>query len=456
MTPGARLQAAVEILETLDALLPGGEIPADRFLAGYFRARRYMGSGDRAAVRAHVYGVLRSWACLDWWLARNKAPITARSRVIAAQLLVRENALEMNLATLAAHFSGEGYGPALLSEAERTLAGALEGRTLHHEDQPLLVIANCPFWLESPLTRAFGDGLGEEMAAINQTALVDLRINPLRVSRKEARDILACQGVECAVTPYSPWGLRTKRNVILSGLPAYGKGLVEVQDEGSQLVSLLVAVKPGMRIADYCAGAGGKTLALAAMMEGRGTLVACDVARKRMGDLPSRLKRAGIGNVTLHVLDENESQKKRGKNWAKRHTRSFDRVLVDVPCSGSGSWRRNPDARWRLSPESVAKYAARQEDILLRAAQLVKPGGRLVYATCSVLCEENEDVVAAFLAAHEEFATIPVENVWVETIAAMEGGVAFGKILESGEWLHLTPARHGCDGFFVAVMERHG
>lgn len=456
MTPGARLQAAVEILESLEMPSSSGVVPADRFLAGYFRARRYMGSGDRAAVRAHVYGVLRCRACLDWWLARHDMPATSRSRVIAAQLLEREDGPEMVSAALAAHFNGEGYGPAPLSEAERALAGALAGCALRHDDQPPLVTANCPSWLGPFLARAFGDGLGEEMAALNLTAPLDLRINPLRVNREEACDILARQGVVCRPTPYSPWGLRAEGHVTLSALPVFRKGLVEVQDEGSQLTALLVGAKPDMSVADYCAGAGGKTLALAAMMEGRGTLMACDVARKRMADLPSRLKRAGIGNVTLHVLDEDESPKKRGGSWAKRYTGGFDRVLVDAPCSSSGAWRRNPDARWRLSAEAVAEHVTRQEDILFRAARLVKPGGRLVYATCSILCEENEDVVTNFLAAHEKFATLPVGKVWAETVAAIEGGAGFGDMKESGEWLYLSPARHGCDGFFVAVMERRG
>ena len=454
MTPGARLQAAVDILDSLDAPPSAGAIPADRFLAGYFRSRRYMGSGDRAAVREHVYEVLRGRAGLDWWLARQDMPTTSRCRVIAAQLLEGEDAPATDADTLAALFNGEGYNPAPLNEAERALSRALGGCALHHDDQPPLVTANCPSWLGPSISRTFGDGMAEEMAALNHMAPLDLRINPLRTGRDAARECLARQGVTCQPTPYSPWGLRTKGHVTLSGLPAYAKGLVEVQDEGSQLVALLVDAKPGMNVADYCAGAGGKTLALAAAMAGRGKLTACDVARKRMVGLPSRLKRAGIGNVTLHVLDQSERPKKRGGSWAKRHGGSFDRVLVDAPCSGSGAWRRNPDARWRLNAESVADHATLQQDILAHAARLVKTGGRLIYATCSILCEENEDVVTNFLETHDEFATLPVSNVWVDTITLMEGGADFSDMKESGEWLRLSPARHGCDGFFVAIMER--
>ena len=469
VTPGARLQAAVEILESLDAPPSGGGVPADRFLAGYFRSRRYMGSGDRAAVRAHVYGALRGRACLDWWLARHDMPASARNRVIAAQLLENpspeiENTPAMDADALAALFNGQGYGPAPLNEAERKLAEALTGCVLRHDDQPPLVAANCPSWIEPFLVRAFGDGLAEEMAALNQTAPLDLRINPKRVSRDEAREILVSQGVVCTDTPYSPWGLRAEGHATLSALPAYTKGLVEVQDEGSQLVALLTGAEPGMKVADYCAGAGGKTLALTAAMKGRGMLIACDVARKRMADLPPRLKRAGIGNVTIHVLEETkshvleetESPKKRGASWAKRHEKSFDRVLVDAPCSGSGAWRRNPDARWRLSADSLSGHVACQEEILARAARLVKPGGRLVYATCSTLCEENEDVVTGFLGTHGEFTTLPVGNVWADTIAAREGGGDFSEVRDKGDWLHLSPAGHGCDGFFVVIMERHG
>jgi 16S rRNA (cytosine967-C5)-methyltransferase len=454
MTPGARLQAAQEILESLDMPPSAGVVPADRFLAGYFRSRRYMGSGDRTAVRAHVYGVLRGRACLDWWLARQDMPAISRNRIIAAQLLKGEDLPAIDSASIATIFNGQGYGPAPLNEAEQALVKALTGCALRHEDQPPMVTANCPSWIEASLVRAFGNGFEKEMAALNQTALLDLRINPQRASRDEVCAILASEEVFCRPTPHSPWGLRAEKYVPLSGLSAFRKGLVEVQDEGSQLVALLTGVEQGMSVADYCAGAGGKTLALAAAMEGQGTLMACDVAQKRMTDLPLRLKRAGIGNVTLHVLDETESPKKRGGSWAKRHKASFDRVLVDAPCSGSGAWRRNPDARWRLDALSLSDHVARQKDILASAAQLVKPRGRLVYATCSILREENEDVVEAFLGGYPEFSTLPVGDVWAETVALMEGSAGFGGMKEKGEWLHLSPARHGCDGFFVAIMER--
>jgi 16S rRNA (cytosine967-C5)-methyltransferase len=217
--------------------------------------------------------------------------------------------------------------------------------------------------------------------------------------------------------------------------------LVEVQDEGSQIAALLVGARPGMRVVDFCAGAGGKTLALAAGMENRGKLVACDVSASRLERAVRRLRRAGVSNVERRALSSERDK------WVKRHGSGFDRVLVDAPCLGTGTWRRNPDAKWRATPANLAELVIRQQEILVSAARLVRPGGRLVYATCSLLREENEDQAEAFLAAAPEFTLVPAALIWAETIGGSSPG---------GErYLRLTPAQHGTDGFFVATFERH-
>jgi len=267
-----------------------------------------------------------------------------------------------------------------------------------------------------------------------------LRVNLLKADRATARRALAGEGVDVAPTPWSPVGLRLNERVALGGLAAFKDGLVEVQDEGSQLTALLVDARPGMRVVDFCAGAGGKTLALAAGMANRGKLVACDVSARRLERAVRRLRRAGVGNAERRVLTSERDK------WVKRHAGGFDRVLVDAPCLGTGTWRRNPGDKWRVTPEDLADLVVRQQQILRGAARLVQPGGRLVYATCSVLREEDEAQAEAFLAAEPEFSVVPAARAWHETI----GGAAPG----SYRYLRLTPARHGTDGFFVAIFER--
>jgi 16S rRNA (cytosine967-C5)-methyltransferase len=278
------------------------------------------------------------------------------------------------------------------------------------------------------------------MAALNALASIDLRVNLLKADWETARRALAAEGVAAEPTPWSPVGLRLAERVPLGGLSAFKEGLVEVQDEGSQITALLADARPGMRVVDFCAGAGGKTLALAAGMANRGKLVACDVSAHRLERAVRRLRRAGVGNAERRVLTSERDK------WVKRHAGGFDRVLIDAPCLGTGTWRRNPGDKWRVTPEDLASLIVRQQEILRSAARLVRPGGRLVYATCSVLREEDEAQAAAFLLAEPEFSVVPAARVWNETIGGLSPG---------GErYLRLTPERHGTDGFFVAILER--
>ncbi|HXC91667.1 MAG TPA: RsmB/NOP family class I SAM-dependent RNA methyltransferase, partial [Stellaceae bacterium] len=279
-----------------------------------------------------------------------------------------------------------------------------------------------------------------EMAALNAAAPVDLRVNLLKADRETVRRVLAAEGVAAEPTPWSPLGLRLAARAPLSGLKAFKDGLFDVQDEGSQLAALLAGARPGMRVVDFCAGAGGKTLALAAGMANRGKLVACDVSARRLERAGLRLRRAGVGNVERRVLSSENDK------WVKRHAGGFDLVFVDVPCLGTGTWRRNPDAKWRSQPEDLAELILLQQQILRSAARLVRAGGRLVYATCSLLREEDAAQAEAFLAGSPDFALLPAARAWAETI---------GRTSPSGEdYLFLTPARHGTDGFFVAIFER--
>jgi 16S rRNA (cytosine967-C5)-methyltransferase len=378
--------------------------PADAIANDYFRARRFIGSGDRRAVSDRVWRVLRTYRRLSWWLGEHVTP----RLLVAASLLLDGEPLD--------GFSGGRFAPTPLTPSERAVLARLEGRSLDHPSMPDAVRLEVPDWLLPRVEPA-------ELRALLEPAPLDLRVNLLKATREEARAALAAEGLEATPTVLSPWGLRIQgRRQVTTG-PAFRSGLVEIQDEGSQLIAALVDARPGMRVADLCAGAGGKTLALAMTMQNRGQLVACDVSAARLDNAVHRLRRAGVHNVERHLLEP-------GDKWLKRRAGSFDRVLVDAPCTGIGTWRRNPDARLRLTEADLAELLPKQSVIRDRAASLVRTGGRLVYATCSLLSEENEDQVTAFLSRHPDFARV--------------------------DGLSLSPARHGTDGFFAAVLERKG
>lgn len=435
MTPGAQTAAAIDILSEIETAAR----PADDAAADYFHRRRYIGAKDRAEIASQIYAVLRHRAALDWWIARisrgSLAP-AARSRALAGLVLVAGRPPN----AVAASCDGDRFRPAKLDPAEARLLDGLCGRTLRHPEMPRAVAHDVPDWLEPYLDRTFGKHLEREMAGLNAPAPIDLRVNLLKADRDKVRRALAAEGVAAEPTPLSPIGLRLHKRAPLSGLAAFRDGLFDVQDEGSQVAALLAGARPHMRVVDFCAGAGGKTLALAAQMANRGKLVACDVSARRLERAARRLRRAGVTNVERRVL-ESERDK-----WVKRHAGSFDRVFVDAPCLGTGTWRRNPDAKWRAAPRDLAELALRQQQILVSAARLVRPGGRLVYATCSLLHEENEGQAEAFLAAQPDFAPVPAAQAWAETIG--------GAPPTRGPYLLLTPARHGTDGFFVAIFER--
>jgi 16S rRNA (cytosine967-C5)-methyltransferase len=429
MTPSARIASAIELLSMVEA---ASRKPADAVANAFFRDRRFIGSGDRRAVSERVWSVMRARRRLGWWLERAGVEVTPRL-LVAASLFLEGWTLE----GVKQSFSGGQFGPTHLSTPEAAALKALEGHTLSHPDMPEAVRLEVPDWLVPHLRARFGDAVGAEMDAMGQPASLDLRVNLLKGTREQAVAALAGEGIVAVPTELSPWGLRVEgRRPVTTG-PTFQSGLVEIQDEGSQLVALMVGAAPGMRVADWCAGAGGKTLALAMTMANKGSIVACDVSEPRLEGAVRRLRRAGVHNVERHLIAP-------GDKWAKRRAESFDRVLVDAPCTGTGTWRRNPDARLRLVERDLAELVPKQAQILSAAARLVRKGGRLVYATCSVLVEENEAQVQAFMAARPEFSVVPLARAW--------GGA--GAPPGGGDFLSLTPRRHGTDGFFTAVLER--
>ncbi len=408
--------------------------PADSVVSGWLRSRRRMDDRDRGAVLALLDQTLRHRARLGWWLNRQGVADTPRGRLLA-WLVLGEGRTPDKVDRL---FGGVSSGPQPLTARETALLKALKGHTPDHPDMPEEIRLECPDWAADPLRRRFGEAFDAEMAAMLTPAPLDLRVNTIKSTRAAVLRDMADRGLPAAPSRIAPNGIRLSERLSLTRLPGLKEGAVEVQDEGSQLVALLVDAQPGDRVVDFCAGAGGKALAIAAQMNNKGHLVACDVSEGRLKRCAERLRKAGLHNVQTRLL-ESETDR-----WVKRHKGGYDRVLVDAPCSGTGTWRRNPDARWRPEEDQgLGALVSLQARILASAARLVRPGGRLVYATCSLLPEENEAQVATFLAAHPEFGVIPVRQAGVLEVPSAHA-----------DYLSLTPARHDTDGFFAAVLQR--
>ena len=408
--------------ETLLAALFASSFPADAVISRYFRQNPKLGQADRAWIAEAVYAVLRRKRSLAERCFEN---LTSRRLLLAWLACVQG----MNRREL----------EPLLSESEsKWLAQA---KAVRSDDFPPAIQLDLPDWLYDTLSTRFDHSeLNALAAALNQSAPLDLRVNPLKLGRDELLARLQTDGMAASACPYSPLGIRLAQKPSLARHPLFLDGSFEVQDEGSQLLGFLLNPKRGEMVADFCAGAGGKTLLLGALMRSQGRLYAFDVAEKRLAKLKPRLARSGLSNVhPARIESENDIR-------IKRLAGKLDRVLVDAPCSGLGTLRRNPDLKWRQTPDTVRELSARQAAILNAAASLVKTGGRLVYATCSLLEAENEAVIADFLATHPGFVTRPASEVLQKQGIVLETGQA--------DSLHLLPHRHHCDGFFAAVMER--
>lgn len=390
--------------------------PADETLSRYFRSHRNLGQSERAFVAETLFAVLRRKRSLE------AAAGSEEPRLLVAAALVR-----------------------VLGHSGRALSGLFDDelvarlRSADAESFPLAVRAELPDWLWLRLASARGEQEALRLAqALANPAPLDLRVNLARASREEVLARLAADGLEPRATPYSPAGIRLAGKPPINRHPLFKDGLIEVQDEGSQLIAWLLAPRRGEMIADYCAGAGGKTLAVAALMRGTGRIYAFDTSPKRLASLAPRAARASITNVHAVVLAAGQDAR------VKRLAGKLDRVLVDAPCSGFGTLRRNPELKWRYGETAVAELAEKQRRILSAASRLLKPGGRLVYATCSILDEENDAVADAFRAAQPEFAPVSCAKILESQRIA----------LTTGEYLKLLPHRHGTDAFFAAVFER--
>jgi 16S rRNA (cytosine967-C5)-methyltransferase len=394
--------------------------PADAIVSRFFREHKSLGPRERATMTETVYNVLRKKLLFD-----HLAPSGSGAK-------------ERRLAVLGFH-GPRDFLVAALSDQEKTWLEQCD--SIQVADLMERHRHNLPEWLAAPLKEQLGGQFWPLVESLGHSAGLDLRVNQFKAKRADVQKALAVAGIKSSVTPFSPWGLRLEGKPALKKLEPFLRGDFEIQDEGSQLLALLVDPHRGEMVVDFCAGAGGKTLALGALMRSTGRLYAFDVSAPRLAKFKARQARSGLSNVhPVRIESENDIR-------VKRLAGKFDRVLVDAPCSGLGTLRRNPELKWRQTTKDVAHLAAKQFAILEAAGRLVKPGGRLVYATCSVLAEENANVVARYLAATPDFAAVSAS----ELLAARGIAIADAVI---GDALELLPQQHGTDGFYAMAMER--
>ena len=428
MTPTARLSAAIEVFADIEAR----RRPAAQALKDWGIAHRFAGSGDRAAIAGLVYDALRRKSSCAWIMGADTP------RAVLLGMLVRERGLDAE--AVARLCDGSRFAPPPLSDEEhaRLRAASLDGAPEH-------VLGDYPEWLDAQMQAAFGEGRADEGAALASRAPLDLRVNTLKGTREDAAE--AVGELKPQPARWSPVGLRIvvspdSKSPAIHAEPAFLKGQIEIQDEGSQLAALLSGAKPGEQVIDLCAGAGGKTLALAASMDNQGQIFATDTDKRRLAPIHDRLERAGARNVQVIT-------QRTDKDMLASLPKA-DLVLIDAPCTGTGAWRRNPDAKWRVRPGALEERLKDQAEALDRAVGLLKPEGRIAYVTCSVLDDENGAQIRAFVRRHPEFSIQPPADV---TNVLGERAFLFRRaVLMSAEGLLMTPRRTDTDGFFVSVL----
>lgn len=435
MRDGARIAAAIEILETLQTQ----HQPVKDAVRDWGKAHRFAGSGDRAWIGGLVLDALRHQSSTAYAM-EGDTPRTLAIGTVGRVWGVEADAID-------AMFDGDDHAPEALTDAER------EGLARDISDAPLHIRGDVPEWLEESLIRAFGEAAAEEGRKLSSRAPVDLRVNEAKVDFDRAFKEVSSKLKAAENSPLVRSGIRIPqrdprgKSAAAESIPAYGKGWVEVQDIGSQLAALASGARAGEQILDYCAGAGGKTLALSALLHNTGQVHAWDIDWRRLRAIWPRLKRADVRNVQVHDDSEDKA--------LGEFVEKMDVVFCDAPCTGTGTWRRRPDAKWRLKPMALEKRMAEQDIVLERGHRYVKPGGRLVYITCSVLPEENGDRVNAFLDKVEGFKPVPVMDALIQSGGLGDGAEELLEpcVTEHGA-LQLSPGRTDTDGFYICVMER--
>ncbi len=437
MQPAARLQAAIEILDQIEEGIRTAGAPADVVLNSYCRARRYMGSKDRRAISELVYSVLRRRGQHVWRLQTAELAPTGRSLLVSH--------LALNDAGNLSLFGGQAeHAPSALSAME---SDAVKRMPFDMNDAPMSAKMELPRCLEAGLKARFGADLEAAMQALNEPATLDIRSNPLKPI-SSLNDNLKEVYQDIEKSAYSPVGYHIKNKVNISGSDLFRQGHIEIQDEAAQLACYLVMASPGMSVVDLCAGAGGKSLLVSAQMQNRGQLYAFDVSGKRLTNAKPRFQRAGVRNIQTSVLPADAEERTRVLSG---FAGKADRVIIDAPCSGTGTWRRNPDQRWRLTEQSVRQFSDTQAALLQEGARMVRTGGRLVYMTCSLLPCENEEVITQFLkVTGDAWKLLDFSTTWREVLP----GSPPVSMSSNPACLQLVPHKHRTDGFFVAILEK--
>ncbi len=432
MTPSARLSAVVELL-IINFEVNGR---AEQAVSTYFKNRRFAGSKDRRWITEQFYLILRRLGELDWIAEQVDLVPTARIRACLSLIVFND----ISAAEVAQkHFEG---AHALTPPEPSELDAFVKASELDLAKMPETATANFPLWIIEKLGDQYGDRLPDILQSFRNRAPASFRVNLLKTSVDTVMQKLQEEGIGAGAMHCSPNGFSLDTHQNLTGNALYREGAIEVQDEAAQISALLAGAKPGMQVVDYCAGGGGKTLALGANMGNSGQIYALDIEARRMKDIAERCKRADLHNVQQQVIPEDGQT----NDALEKIEGGADIVFVDAPCSGSGTWRRQPEQKWFLTEEKLAEYVKLQAEIIEKAAKFVKPGGRLVYATCSLFAEENANQVDAFLAKNTEYKAIPVDSIWTE--AGLQGEPI------STPYMQITPNSFGADGFFTAVLQR--
>ncbi len=437
MQPAARLQAVIEILEDIETGIAHSGVPADVAVSNYTRTRRYIGSKDRRAITEMVYTIIRQRGRHAWRLAQATLPLTGRNLVISHAGLNESHCLE-------SFGSPSPHAPAPLTAPEQA---ALDAMPTSLEGAPVFASLEVPDELVEPLKERFASQFEAAVFALNEQAALDLRSNPLKTDSDLTNDLIKIdQDIE--KTKFSSIGYRSKKRLNVSAHPLLREGRIEVQDEAAQVASYLTEVDAGMSVLDLCAGAGGKSLLISALMQNKGQVFAFDTSGTRLKNAKPRLDRAGCRNVQTKLLPADEQSRTK---LLSGFSGKLDRVIVDAPCSGTGTWRRNPDQRWRLNRGTIDSYADLQANLLAEGAGLVKSGGRLVYMTCSLLKQENEQVIERFLNENSsEYSLLDYKEVWQRVLPSKPADTASSNPF----CMQFVPHLHQTDGFFVAILER--
>ncbi|MFC3050915.1 RsmB/NOP family class I SAM-dependent RNA methyltransferase [Kordiimonas pumila] len=440
MLPGARLAAFIELACEIERSIACRARPADLLVNQYFRSRRYAGSKDRKAITAYIYEYLRCRELLVW--AQSQLVVQETERLLPLLFLTRYYPDLMELLD-----GSSQYSPEVLDEVEAELVH--KSLDLDWSKAPMEATLNTPIWALHGLLKRFPSSISTEMLAMNMPAFFDIRVNTLKASMNIIYQFK--ESVQCIEkTNFSSVGVRVKTPLNLGAHDTYKKGQIEVQDEAAQIASALIAPQPGMKIIDLCAGAGGKSLTVSSIMNNSGKIIACDISEHRLAEAKKRAVRGGHSNITTCLLPEDRVQR---DDMLAQYKGASDRVFIDSPCTGTGTWRRSPDQRWRFNSDTLAEITEMQRSLLLEGANLVKAGGRLIYMTCSMLPQENEDIVKQFLEGQSCFGwkLLDYRTVWRETDLSDRIPATAALIPET---LQLTPAQHETDGFYIAIFQR--